>query len=292
MPLVFAESEATAAGITYDDRTGVSYQFPKSYRRRIEAGEQFVYYRGRRTLGGGSTPQVYFGAGIVGATTPDPTRADRFTCEILDYRAFAAPVPFKDAGGKYLETGAGRRGYFQPGVRVISSADFSRIIAAAEVSELEVKEAGKAPAGEVERTFGPGYASPANLRDVEDFALRVANAEAQSRYPGAAVLPQPRNNPGFDILVMREKAAGEGVVFIEVKGTTRVSPQFFITEGELRFSRLHGDQYYLVVVYKIRRDAESYAVGWYGGPITSEGGFALKAVQWACQVPPPAFSTG
>jgi Domain of unknown function (DUF3883) len=82
----------------------------------------------------------------------------------------------------------------------------------------------------------------------------------------------------------------EGVVFIEVKGTTRGSPQFFITEGELRFSRLHGDQFCLAVVYNIRREAESYALAWYAGPITSEAGFGLRAVQWACQVPPP-FAT-
>ena len=44
MPLVFGESEATAAGITYEDRTGVSYQYPRNYRRIIKPGEQFVYF--------------------------------------------------------------------------------------------------------------------------------------------------------------------------------------------------------------------------------------------------------
>jgi hypothetical protein len=145
---------------------------------------------GDGALGGGSTPQVYFGAGIVGATAPDLNRPDRSICEILDYRAFSAPVPFKDAGGNYLETGAGRRGYFQPGVRVISCEDFGRIIAASEMNEGDVREAAEVPASDVDqRTPGPGYASPATLRAVEDFAMRVAIDEAQRRYPGSTVLP-------------------------------------------------------------------------------------------------------
>lgn len=61
MPLVLAENEATESGISCHDRTGVSYQFPKMYRRLIQPGERFVYYKGRKTLDGRRTPKVYFG---------------------------------------------------------------------------------------------------------------------------------------------------------------------------------------------------------------------------------------
>ena len=52
MPLVFAENEETESGITYEDRTGIAYQYPPMYQRMIRPGERFVYYKGRRTRGG------------------------------------------------------------------------------------------------------------------------------------------------------------------------------------------------------------------------------------------------
>src|SRR5688500_9112137 len=110
MPLVFAENEATESGISYDDRTGISYQYPARYRRVIQPGERFVYYRGRRSKSGSRIPQVYFGCGVVGDISPDE---GRFLCEVLDYKPFAVPISFKDANGNYFESGASRRGYFQ-----------------------------------------------------------------------------------------------------------------------------------------------------------------------------------
>jgi hypothetical protein len=282
MPLVFAESEATAAGITYEDRTGVSYQYPKGYRRIIRTGEPFVYYRGRRQHGGGSRPQVYFGTGVVGEAGPDPTRPDRFSCEILDYRAFATPVPFKKDKGEYYETGAERRGYFQPGVRVISEEDFGRILEAAQ----QRADAVEAPGPRDVDVVAPRYASPATLRAVDDFAVRVAAEEVRRRYPGATVEPQARNNPGFDILVRQLPLPG-GHAYVEVKGTTRTVPQFFVTEGELQFSRRHPDRFRLIVVYGIDLHTSDYDVFWHEGPISAEFGFRLNPVQWACQVALP-----
>ena len=129
MPLVFAENEATESGITYDDRTGVSYQYPRMYRRLVQPGERFLYYRGRKRRGGGRAPQVYFGMGIVGSIQTDAHDTTRLRCDILQYRAFSNAVPFKDSSGRYLEDGGIRRGYFQRGVRRISESEFQRIIA-------------------------------------------------------------------------------------------------------------------------------------------------------------------
>lgn len=283
MPLVFAESEITAAGITYEDRTGVSYQYPRRYRHIIQPGEQFVYYQGRRKRGGGTVPQVYFGTGVVGSTAPDPNRSDRFMCEILDYQAFPTPVPFKNATGDYLETGADRRGYFQPGVRVISQEDFKCIVEAAQVGAVAAGEGPATPVAGKPRPPAPGYASPATLRAVEEFALRVALDEVCRRYPHATAEQQPRNNPGFDILVRRKSASADWI-YVEVKGTTRGFPQFFMTEGELQFSRRHMDRYCLVVIHKIRLDAGSYDLFWHDGPVAVGTGFRLSPVQWACEV--------
>src|ERR1041384_3835193 len=119
MPLVFAESEVTAAGISYADHTGSSYQYPNRYRRAIQPGERFVYYKGRRRRDGTRATQIYFGTGVVGRSEVDSGHPDRLICEVLDYHPFSKPVPFKDEGGMYFESGADRRGYFQPGVRTI-----------------------------------------------------------------------------------------------------------------------------------------------------------------------------
>lgn len=282
MPLIFAENEATESGISYDDRTGISYQYPGRYRGVIQSGERFVYYRGRRTKDGRRMPQVYFGSGVVGITFRDPNQPDRYICEVLDYRAFPAPVPFKNTLGEYLETGADRRGYFQPGVRAISEEDLRRIIEAAQMNAIAAEELAGAPETEPNRGIAFGYASAETLRVVEDFAVRVALDELRRRYPDAIVQPQPRNNPGFDILVKQPEASVEPV-YIEVKGTTRGYPQFFMTEGELQFSRRHRDRYHLIVVYRIRLDPETYDLLWHEGPVSAEGGFRLNPVQWSIE---------
>ena len=36
VPLIFAENEVTESGISYEDRTGVSYQYPSRYRLLIQ----------------------------------------------------------------------------------------------------------------------------------------------------------------------------------------------------------------------------------------------------------------
>jgi hypothetical protein len=72
-------------------------------------------------------------------------------------------------------------------------------------------------------------------------------------------------------------------VYVEVKGTTRGLPQFFMTEGELQFSRRHEDAFHLVVVYKIRLEENTYEVLWHEGPVSIPVGFRLNPVQWACE---------
>jgi hypothetical protein len=84
-----------------EDRTSVSYQFPEMYRRRVQPEERFVYYRGRRKIGGGTGPYVYFGTSIIGAVYPDLNDPNRLRCDILDYQAFPSPVPFKDENARY-----------------------------------------------------------------------------------------------------------------------------------------------------------------------------------------------
>ena len=128
MPLVLSENEDTESGIRYEDRTGVSYQFPKMYRRLVLEGEPFVYYRGRKKKGGGRQLQVYFGTGVIGAVQSDPNDPKRLRCDIHDYQPFSAPVSFKRGNSDYLESSGTRRGYFQRGVRSIPEVEFAAIL--------------------------------------------------------------------------------------------------------------------------------------------------------------------
>ena len=175
MPLVLAENEATESGIRYQDRTGVSYQFPKMYLRLMQPGERFVYYRGRKRQTGGRAPQVYFGTGIVGTVRPDPTHTGRFLCDVLDYIAFGSPVFFRRGPSDYLESGGERRGYFQQGVRTISEYDFAAIMAAAGAQAAE-----QAPSPDIRSSM---YGAVENNIEIERFALDQALARLRSRYP-------------------------------------------------------------------------------------------------------------
>lgn len=277
MPLVFSENEETESGITYEDRTGVTYQYPTIYRRFIQPGERFVYYRGRRKRGGGRMLQVYFGAGVVGAIGPDSNHPGRMVCSVLDYWPFQTAVPFKQEAGGYFESGAERRGYFQRGVRVIAEEDFQHIMEAA--GELERNsESHEAPLLKPEVAIGPTYASPNKILEIESFSTEVAVKEIARRWTNARIEVQPRNNPGFDMLV----GTRDELLYVEVKGTERCVPQFFITDGEIQFSLRQQSRFVLLVVYGINRVSGAYKILWHQGAVSEEG-FKLRPVQWACE---------
>ncbi len=128
----------------------------------------------------------------------------------------------------------------------------------------------------------PSYGSAELTRTVEEFAVKVALGELGRRYPAAAIEQQPRNNPGFDVLVKVE-GDPKRTVYVEVKGTTRQAPLFFLTDGELQFSLRHADQYRLIVVHAINLNGGTWRLLWHEGAISARTGFKLKTVQWACE---------
>jgi len=146
----------------------------------IKPGERFVYYRGRKTLGLGTRLQVYLGAGIVGRVSNSPDRPDRLACQILDYRPFSEPVPFKDSDGTHLELAGRRKGFYQQGVRRIDEGLFERIASY-----------GKPRWAPPEAN----YTNPELGRKVEDYALQVAKLIAAERFPQLDIVTQPRCQP-------------------------------------------------------------------------------------------------
>ena len=81
--LVTAHGEPRA-GYTYDDRTGISYEYPDGrYEAWITTGDRFVYH----------TPDFgYTGAGVIGEIRSSAT-AGRLVCDILDHEPWEPPVP-------------------------------------------------------------------------------------------------------------------------------------------------------------------------------------------------------
>lgn len=273
--LVLTQNEVHREGPVYADRAGVQYEFPSQYRRRINEGDQFVYYRGRRGTPTGQRPHVYVGVGVVGAITDLPDRMH--VAEIACYEPFYEPVDARP-DGEYIEeqlrglgplTGAALRGN---SVRVISRASFDRILELADA--VEPAQEGR-PTGEngTERDeVLPDYPSSQRAREIDEAGMLQAVRVAEERWPHAEVKRKPHNNPGFDIEVL----SADGPWFVEVKSTGGMVPRFFLSEGERRFDKANAGRYSLLVLTEVDPLWPNVGSVWW-----HEGDLALPAIELA-----------
>jgi uncharacterized protein DUF3883 len=273
MPLVLAMNEASESGISYDDVPYVSYEYPRSYRRRLTEGAAFVYYRGRKKAAGGRHVPAYLGTGIVGSVRPSGN-SDRLVCQVLDGTPFSEPVPFKTDDGKYLEPGGSRAGYYVQGVRAISDEAFVDILARAKRDGAELPNPPKAPRSSPSARNSL-YAAGETGREVEDYSREVAVEYLLTKYPGCTVCHMPRNNPGYDLATNQMSAQ-----FVEVKGTQAGFARFAMSEGERRFAEENRDAYLLIVVYGVDLDAETHSgIATARAPLGAS--FQMEPIQWA-----------
>lgn len=217
-------------------------------------------------------PQAYLGTGVIGSVSSSRV-GGRLVCRIDDYEAFREPVPFK-VGDRYLERSAATYGpqaglHFREGVRFISDEEFTEILALAEHDDAD------SGAGHPQASVS-AYASPEVAKLVDSIAMEVALVLARSEYGIDAVRRMPHNNPGFDVEVTSERTS---LRYIEVKGTTKPVPAFFMSEGERQFSSAHEHEYALWVVYRIDTDARAGRVIRRGGAVTVANA-ALEPTQW------------
>jgi hypothetical protein len=262
--LVLAANEVSASGHEYDDRTGISYEFPVRYQRLVQSGERFVYYRGRGTRSGRHQPQVYLGVGIVGEV--HAATAGRLRCDILDYRPFDEPLFFRSSTGSYYEPAPARGGYYwMTGVRLIDDGVYGSIVEAASAIETESLGA----SGSINYQSNPEI-----QRRIEQYAVSVAVNIMGDQFPDLAIQEQPRNNPGFDLLI------GAGSHYCEVKGTAKAAPVFLLSEGERVFSLANSENYTLVVVYGIDLEQRTHFAAIHRGGLNGQE-VELKPVQWA-----------
>ena len=268
MPVVLATADGKErSGYVYDDRTGISYEYPRGrYENWIATGDRFVYHK----------PHVgYVGTGIIGGIRPS-TAAGRLVCDILDYTAFGESVPLKRSNGEYFEADLSvwktGRVYWAQGVRQMREARFEELLSVASAGTDALPRAGQRNHG-----GAGGYARPEVGAAVDSYAMDAAAREIAARWPGALVERMPHNNPGFDI---RVGPPSSELWFYEVKGTQASEPVFFLSEGERRFSIRESARYSLLVVVGISLRSETHTgLAERAGAVTGTG-VALEPTQW------------
>lgn len=246
------------SGHLYDDRTGISYEYPSGrYEQWIQPGESFVYQK----------PGIgYIATGTIGDIRPSPV-VGRLICDVLNVVEFPVAVPLRDAAGAYFEadrTFWKDKIYWGQGVRPLSQARLASILDAANA------------AGGASSVEGQ-YASSSTAVAVDRIAMQVAMQIVRERFPSHVVKQMPHNNPGYDILV---GCHSEPVHFVEVKGTQAAEPIFFLSEGERRFSITNSDRYSLLAITGIDILAETYAACHLRAGAISESSAQLSPTQW------------
>lgn len=272
MPIVLTNGAGERTGYTYDDQTGVSYEYPLVYDKWIRPGERFIYHRTRK----GTRKSAYTGAGVIGAVRP--SLPGRLVCDIEHFIEFD-DVHLKDSSGAYYEGAV----YWAQGVRPITEDCFEAILAAASATPATTSSGAggtsSATGGSVSPATGRsiGYPSSKMAREVDAYAMTVAMAEVASLYPAGPIERMPHNNPGFDIRVGPKSAPTR---FVEVKGTSTSEPVFFLSEGEREFSVANKAAYTLLVVVGIDLKAKTHTA-----IVRREGAIDatvadLKTTQW------------
>jgi hypothetical protein len=243
------------------------------YANRMANGAAFVYYRSGDQEG---DPR-YFGTGTIGDSRPSGSTKGWLESDILDYRAFEAPVAFRATDGRYLEPDGKRRGYYQQGCRRVPIEVIEEIRGAVQLTDVEASVVTATAAASEKR-----YPSSDLAKKIDKYAMETAAVEAAARYPGSTIVVMPHNNPGYDV---RVESAGRVVRFIEVKGTAGDVGAFFISEGERRFSEA-ADSYSLLVIREVDLDKKTHIASWHDGPVDKET-FRLKVQQWQGVIPRP-----
>jgi Domain of unknown function (DUF3883) len=275
MPVVLTTAPGKRrSGHTYDDRTGVAYEFPPGrYERWIVPGEPFLYYEPR---------QGYSGTGVIGRIAPSPA-SGRLIAEVLDYRPLPVVVPIRSPAGDYYEADGAfwRDGqvYWAQGVRPLGMERFTRVLH--DAGPLLEAEQATTPESSKSKRSSASYPPSAVATAVEKYSVEIAMARLRAEFPDHEVVEMPRNNPGFDI---RVGAANDPLLYVEVKGTQTEDPVFFLSEGEREFSVHNGGRYRLFIICAVDLASEAHgSVHKHDGAIDATVA-DLKPSQWRARL--------
>ena len=119
----------------WDDKTGISYNYPSKYSRILSPGTKVIYYKGKlkdkrfEDVRLSKDPH-YFGVAIIGDNYLDKSASKKeFYCDILTYQPFDKTVSFK-MNGDYLEPipESKKTNYWRDGVREVTKNTFDKIL--------------------------------------------------------------------------------------------------------------------------------------------------------------------
>jgi hypothetical protein len=207
----------------------------------MRIGEPFVYYRGRRGVPAGEEKYAYIGTGVIGDVRPSQN-VGKWMALVHDFNAFSSPVPFK-LNGQYLEPVPDRGGsatgsYFRgTSVREVSTEVLTTIL---EIADRVAPPRTRQTRAPVASPFG----SPEHAAAVDEAGMQIAMREVALRWPDAEIHRMPHNNPGFDILVVRDDVEH----YVEVKSTAGSTLRFHLSEGQRLYAIRHHDRYSLLVI--------------------------------------------
>ena len=129
----------------------------------------------------------------------------------------------------------------------------------------------------------PGFATAADAQETErQSRLAVAGLLAEA-VPEIEVVEMATNNPGFDL-----ETSAERFRFVEVKGTVKRLPTFFLSEGERQFGTEHSEAYLLAVVYGMDLERASHEdIALSRAPLAP--GAPLNPFKWTAVLPTSAL---
>ena len=118
---VIVENDVTQ----WDDDTGVTYHYPRRYRKHLTPGTRLIHYKGKLTNKAYkdlrlSTQPHYFATSVAGSSREDPSSSKGdLLIDIVDFRPFDMAVHYKDASGQYREEIPANRAsnFWRDGVR-------------------------------------------------------------------------------------------------------------------------------------------------------------------------------
>lgn len=119
----------------WDDKTGLSYNYPSKYRRILTPGTRAIYYKGKLRNKSFENTRLsnephYFGVALIGDHYLDKSASKKeYHCDILNYQPFESAVPFR-VNGEYIESipESKKSNYWRDGVREVTKETFDKIL--------------------------------------------------------------------------------------------------------------------------------------------------------------------
>jgi Domain of unknown function (DUF3883) len=259
MPIVLTTNDVVRnPEHAWNDIEGVQYHYPNQYRKKIQPGVEFVYYRGVHRKDGTRAPAEYFGTGRIGEVRIDPDSKDEsrpsWFCSIEDYVPFNPAVPAK-INEELIEQIPSNM--WRNGVRDLDVAAFRRILQIADKREFVL--AARTPT-EVENLIAPSakigrkanrrqeYRRSKRAKEIGDWAELAAIKFMTERLGVTEIVHRAAisETPGWDIDYLDALGTLQRV---EVKGTVAAAfTGVELTAGELKAATEHGAGYWLFLV--------------------------------------------